>query len=295
MVLFPVVFQLVCVACKRSIKESTFKRDIFRHSKTCRQRQPGCAEANELVFECTHCKFLATDRRKATTHQASHFGDESYNLAQYPCAQCKRFFATQKALSSHTRQCKSNVVPSARDTPATEDVSAAQISLLVPKTSIDGSTSGPVGLVRDEVVDVAIPSTETARVSCQSNQCELSFDSVSSGSLGPDVDLYAMPIDADPNFDCDQWLKKLIPPKTTKKNQMHPKNNLASSKLTAREMQALYAKQPKKALDKLQFIPNISCKVDPIDLRHCLLLQLQSQNPPQLTSQLWHTCLGVNL
>ena len=111
---FPVTFPLICVACDRAIKESAFKRDVFRHSRICRQRDPGCREATELVFECIYCKLLTSDRRKATTHQGSHFGDPSVQVTTYPCPSCNSSFWTQKALSSHRRQCKVTLTPASK-------------------------------------------------------------------------------------------------------------------------------------------------------------------------------------
>ena len=102
---FPIAFFLVCIACDHSIEESTLKRDIFRHSKNCRQRNPGSAEKNVSVFECTFCKYLTGNRRHATTHQVTHCADPQYSLVKYSCSKCTRDFATQKALSSHLRQC----------------------------------------------------------------------------------------------------------------------------------------------------------------------------------------------
>ena len=61
--------------------------------------------------------------------------------------------------------------------------------------------------------------------------------------------------------------------------------------MSPRDLQALYIKQPKKAIDNIQFIPSIDCKVRSVDLRHGLLLQLEIQNPPSLKEQLWRPCL----
>ena len=51
-------------------------------------------------------ELLPSDRRKATTHRATHFGDEECQLLQNPGRHCNRVFATHKALSSHVRQCR---------------------------------------------------------------------------------------------------------------------------------------------------------------------------------------------
>ena len=211
--------------------------------------------------------------------QASHFGDKDYNLVKYPCGRCNRFFATQKALSSHTRQCK-EVVDKSGQVPAVHPL---------PCIEPGPSAHDPAG---EEVHAVEQAQTLEAQPIADNDedQSEITFVSVSSVSLTTDADFYRPPAGVDPNFACDPWLQKLIPPKTAKKSRQ-PKQNILSSKLSPRDLQALYVKQPKKAIDKLQFIPSIDCKVESVDLRHGLLLQLESQNPPPLKEQLWLPCL----
>ena len=328
---FPAVFPLVCQACQQCVKEAAFKRDIIRHSKVCRQRPVNSQPATDTVFECTHCGFRAADRRKATTHQASHFGDPQYALRKYSCNKCTRDFATQKALSSHINQCgqstkATNVrVPAvtgvprilhepAQSRPNTDEIVNAGPPCYEQRTSASRRPSfrehaGDVPSAnmlssltsREESAQPVAAEGESRGVTMRPTMPQefpvatevtnMSFDSVSTTMFFDDVcadfNEYNPPNGRNPLFDCDQWLLKLIPPRMRKK---HKPFNVVSPKMNERELQALYTKQPKRALDKLQFIPNIECKVDPVDLRHGLLLQLQSQNPTIVSEQLWYRC-----
>ena len=103
---FPVNFPIKCTACASGIRESSFKRDILRHQKFCKSLPPKCSSIKSVVFQCHVCGEESPDRRKATTHQATHFGDPKLKIPEYPCTNCNRKFGTQKALSSHVRCCK---------------------------------------------------------------------------------------------------------------------------------------------------------------------------------------------
>ena len=92
---------LLPTICDAVIKEASFKRDIIRHAK---KRHP--IDLDTVLFECKFCKEAFPDRRKATTHQATHIKDPLFEIETYPCSSCNRAFAMQKALSSHNRQCK---------------------------------------------------------------------------------------------------------------------------------------------------------------------------------------------
>ena len=61
--------------------------------------------------------------------------------------------------------------------------------------------------------------------------------------------------------------------------------------MTAAELQRLYRSDMKKALNKIHFIPEILCEVDPTDLRYGLLQQLgASETTPTVTQRLWLPC-----
>ena len=101
---YPPCFPLQCKPCQLQIKETSFKRDILRHSRTCRGL-PRKTTINDVLFAYEICHHQSADRRIANKYQALHFGDSQLELRNYPCTQCNRIFGTQKALSSHTRQC----------------------------------------------------------------------------------------------------------------------------------------------------------------------------------------------
>ena len=288
---FPVAFPLVCVPCERSINESTFKRDIFRHSKTCRQRQPGCAEADELVFECTHCRFLATDRRKATTHQASHFGDESYNLVQYPCRQCNRFFATQKALSSHQVRCPAAKQMQNPDTNTNVDNHNANTPPMLPPRSSshrEETHADPGSHVQDEPISPPRSSSLTG-----DNHTELGYSFVSINSLPDDErDIYPVAPPDNP-VEIDQVFATLIPAKPKAAKREAPKSTF---RITAADLQKLYTTNSKQAMAKIQMLPTINCEVDPVDLRFGLLQQLETKSIDMPQEQLWTRCKeGVDI
>ena len=102
---FPASVPVICCACNLQIKEASFKRDIIRRARLCKGRPLSTPAISQVLFECTYCKSIHSDWRKATTHQGSHSGDPNYQLEIYPCANCNRAFGTQKSLSSQARQC----------------------------------------------------------------------------------------------------------------------------------------------------------------------------------------------
>ena len=99
---YPVTFPVKCSRCEVQIQEYSFKRDIIRHCNKCHKG----ANERTFHFKCSYCPHLATDRRKATTHEATHFGQQGYEIKTYSCS-CNRSFATHKALASHKRTCQS--------------------------------------------------------------------------------------------------------------------------------------------------------------------------------------------
>ena len=267
---FPAVFPLVCQACQQYIKEAVFKRDIIRHSKICRQRPANAQLAKDTIFECTHCGFRAADRRKATTHQASHFEDPEYNLHTYPCSQCNKTFATQKALSSHSRQCK-NTLPRVQPNMNSASMTSQQLE------EVPAPEPTHLEPVRD--LDIDVPDIVE-----EDSFSEMSFVTI---DIYEDEDYQSMPTDLQ-TTDIDDWMGQLLPPKNkTKKTHQQP----ISSKLSALDLQKLYNKDMKKAINKIQFTPNISCEVDGVDLRYGLLTQLSTTNRVHDVEGLWSPCI----
>ena len=81
------------------VNESSYKRDSIRHC-TIRHSQP----ITDVNFKCFYRDNVSSDRRKANSDQATYLGTDSFTLPTYK-SDCNTCFATQKALSSHTRTC----------------------------------------------------------------------------------------------------------------------------------------------------------------------------------------------
>ena len=195
---FPATFPLECKPCQISIVETSFKRGILRHSKKCRQRPVNSAEAKDVVFESIYCGLWSKDRRKATTHQSVHFGDRSMIVKTYDCATCNNSFGTQKALSSHKRQCKQLARPG-----ATRSV-LPRVEEVVPQAT----TAQSNGLNVDEDHSLAVPETTTSVVVPVDDDdmaaANVSLRSVSSVSLDESVDPELLMDDMD-MIDCNDW------------------------------------------------------------------------------------------
>ena len=294
---FPADFPLVCTACERTIKESTFKRDIFRHSRNCRQREPGAAEANEVVFECVTCKFITSDRRKATTHQGSHFGDPSVRVQTYPCTSCNHSYGTQKALSSHMRQCKVRKREEGQQ-PRTPPSPSPQPAPPFPPAPL--SPPPPLEPLGDD--DPPAPVIEVV-----ADEDDGNLSNVSSIPLPEDLQDMELPVESYDNYEvhiddlkwqgeeCNEWINRLLPPKMKKQRNNNNNNNQSyatqSPKMSAMDLQKLYSKDMKSALQKIQFIPEINCEVDPIDLRFGLLQQLSAAEcQPNTPTSFWQPC-----
>ena len=282
---FPVAFPLICVACDRAIKESAFKRDVFRHSRVCRQRDPGCREANKLVFECIYCKFLTSDRRKATTHQGSHFGDPSVQVTTYPCPSCNSSFGTQKALSSHRRKCKVTLTLA----------SEARLSPPPASSSVPPAPPAPPLplLPIEETVAVAETADDLLSVSTVSSTPLAELDDTDAESVNHDS--YERH-ENDLNWqgeECDEWMNALLPPKEKMKRNTARRSHHQQSRMTAAELQKLYSKDMKAALKRIEFVPEIVCQVNKIDLRYGLLQQLSAPSnngASALTTRHWLPC-----
>ena len=294
---FPVAFPLVCLACDRSIKESAFKRDVFRHSKACRQRNPGSAEVNELVFECTFCKYLTPNRRQATTHQATHFGDPQYNLVKYSCSNCTRNFATQKALSSHLRQCGPTKALANNTSTANVGTRVMEADHHYHHHHHHHSPPHPIfeeaAQLEPQDCEQENPQTSGIPDSVVDPSANLSFDSVSSlalEDLPTTFDTYPSPVSVSPNFMCDNWINELVVPKQREQNRHNNVKPRLPSRMTPQDLQQLYSANMRKAFNRIQHIPDIECEVDACDLRHGLLLQLESRRPEPIEEKLWKPC-----
>ena len=113
---------------------------------------------------------------------------------------------------------------------------------------------------------------------------EMSFVTI---DIYEDEDYQSMSTDLQ-TTDIDDWMSQLLPPKNkTKKTHQQP----ISSKLSAMDLQKLYNKDMKKAINKIQFTPNISCEVDGVDLRYGLLTQLSTTNRVHDVEGLWSPCI----
>ena len=260
----PAVWPIRCEVCNQSIKESTYKRDIFRHSRKCRQRDAGAPVADELVFECSHCNYLTIDRRKATTHQATHFGEESFALPSFGC-ECNRKFATQKALSSHQVRCPKLKNRSPQPIPRENAVTESQ--------------------------DVVTPPASPTRMLEQTNDEQPLYvnlySPVSLTSLPDDTDEnYPMPA-PDSSANVNEIISALIPAKPKPVKRETPRSTF---RITAAALQKLYTTDPKRAIAKIQMLPTIKCEVDPVDLRFGLLQQLESKGIDIPQRLLWKTC-----
>ena len=235
---YPAVFPIRCEACNHLIKESTFKRDVFRHSRKCLQKNPGAPVADELVFECTHCNHRATDRRKATTHQATHFGEESFSLPSFPCF-CNRNFATQKALSSHQVRC-----PAAKQqcvsAPPREHMSTAR----TPRTSLQSTEQGnppPPNAIPDIMLPTLpvdfLPLFPSTRDDPREYRTELYYSFLSVNSL-PDGEYDAYPAPpSNSSVRIDEAFAALIPTKQKPPKRETPK---PTYRISAAALQKMY-------------------------------------------------------
>ena len=240
---FPATFPLECKSCQISIVETSFKRDFLRHSKKCRQRPVVSAEAKDVVFECVYCGLLSQDKRKATTHQGVHFGDPSMTVMTHDCATCNNSFGTQKALSSHKRQCKQS------------GAVRSQLSRRAAKSGRKCATGNHSAQQRPEcccvpemTTCVAVPVDDDEMAAA----ANVSLRSVSSVPLDESVDqeLYddytEMEDDLD-MVDSNDWMNGLLPPKTKKSSGDASENMKAQyerqqrfSKMSPADLQKLY-------------------------------------------------------
>ena len=227
------------------------------------------------------CGDVCDDKRKATTHQASHFQDPSYNLETFPCQHCNRVFATQKALSSHVRQCKNVATTTATAPPQ-----------LAPVVEVDERQEVVVDTAADDPPTAAAAAAEAVPDDLLFFDAMEDIDNVSFCTIDDVEDkTYSVRADDIELENCDDWMKKLLPPKSKPKKSQNWQAKF-SSKMSAMELQRFYSKDVKKALKRIEFTPDISCEVDSVDLRYGLLMQLSSskKNAAADVDGLWTPC-----
>ena len=228
----------------------------------------------------------------------------------YPCHHCNQVFATQKAASSHRRQCKSYraVPPSAEETteldePAFEEAvsGAPAIPSVVDEAHVSGNTPveptemlPPVPTITpDEIAEETEPAEQhddpDRRLTILANTVPVSmcYSPISDISLPEDDnDKYGLQTDTNANFDCNAWLQSLIPPKPkTKKTVCR-----ATQKMSPEDLQKLYSKSMRKALMKINFTPEIECRVPRTALFDQITEQFRSREV-KTPGTLWHPCL----
>ena len=306
---FPTVWPVLCEPCQLLFKDCSFKRDLKRHAVKCRGRPPN-STIDDVKFECKYCQHISDDRRKATTHQATHFGESCHTIVTYPCHQCNQVFATQKATSSHRRQCKS--IPAlpivTEETASTEPTDTAAS---VPFAVTDAAYTDPMTTVTlsgdtletplpeptfstDDLVEQVAPTEQ--HVSCDdvlinsedsATPINLCYSPFSNTSLPDDNnDVYGLLTHANENFDCNAWLQNLIPPKPKVRKPAHR----ISQRMSPEDLQKLYSKSMRKALMRINFTPEIECKVPREEIFDQMSEQLKSRNV-SAPANLWQPCL----
>ena len=162
------------------------------------------------------------DRRKATTHQATHFGEENYVLPSYLC-NCNRKFATQKALSSHQVRCPAakQLVQNADTNTNGDNHKANTPPILPPRSSShrEETHADPGSHVQDEPISSPRSSSLTG-----DNHTELGYSFVSINSL-PDNehDIYPVAPPGTP-VESDHAFATLIPAKPVAAKRKAPKS-----------------------------------------------------------------------
>ena len=323
---FPTSFPVICCACNLQIKEASFKRDIIRHARLCKGRPLSAPAISEVLFECTYCKSIHSDRRKATTHQGSHCGDPNYHLEIYPCANCNRAFGTQKALSSHARQCgvgKSKQLPKA--TNAISQDGGGRVKVYSPANAVvthegsktvsseptAGESEHTVSYLTNladlelEVQPVAIPVILSPPVAygvslpyeeiTQSPLPLLFQDPVPPiySSTESSFDQYQLPFDSGMADNIDAWLNALIPPKQKKPSKFNGSIPLVcsdSNTMSPADLQKLYSSKMRRALDVIQNLPEVNCGCEPTTLHEQLSNQFALVHLENTVEDLWPPC-----
>ena len=242
------------------------------------------------MFECNFCQHISEDRRKATTHQGSHFGESEYRIYTYPCNFCNRSFATQKALSSHMRQCKSNdqrrpLKPlglqneASNETPEPPSVTNEyEPPIITPSVN-----EPPLEEPNENVPPTIMPSEPneyeppTIMPSINVPPLENEYERT--------TDTYKMPENVSLIDNIDVWLDNLLPPK-----ERQPRKEAAfKAPSSAAELQKLYSRNMKRALDVIQEKLEVNCDIP----EHTLFEELSKQfapTPPISLGHLWQPC-----
>ena len=263
---FPVVFPIKC-ACEATVIEASFKRDIIRHQKNCK-RTTDNAQITEVLFRCQLCGTVSADRRKATTHQATHFGDPNLHFDDYPCPTCNRRFGTQKALLSHTRKfsTQGNIPPHSSILQAIENI----------RNEVDQERPNSNTTTEEPHCN---PTIEEA------SPLELTGDLSQSNSTG-ETSLSEYPLRSS-SFEPNQWLNDLLPPKLRKV----PNPEKPNIKMDRNTLQALYSKSSKKGMNAIHGSKQIECQVPAAQLEVQMSAQFQQKTMISGSFEIeWPTC-----
>ena len=185
----------------------------------------------------------------------------------------------QKALSSHARKCK-NV--------------ATGIAAAPPQLAAVVEVDERQEVVVDTATDDPPTAAEAAADDLPFFDAIEDIDNVSFCTIDDVEDeTYSVRPDDIEIKNCEDWMKKLLPPNSKPKKSQNWQAK-CSSKMSAMELQRLYSQDVKKALKRIEFRPGISCEVDSVDLRYGLLMQLSSskKNAAADVDGLWTPCCG---
>ena len=263
---FPTIWPLSCSDCDAVIKEASFKRDIIRHAK-----KRHSIDLDTVLFEYKFCKEAFPDRRKATTHQATHFKDPLFEIETYPCSSCNRAFAMQKALSRHNRQCKVARPIEQDGCSLSSSMRGSQPPVPSPPAPQFSDSEDPSSTNEDyERPDEVPPPPQITR----------SVDP-------PGIDQrYECRDKVDENFNADRWLESLIPAKSKTSRKQRPKQ----STLSEAEIQKLYCTNMKRAIDYIEGHQKILCRVNPDVLKSQMTVQLGSKPVIPPVPNTWRQC-----
>ncbi len=290
---FPLKWPINCAHCSVSIKEQSFKRDICRHV-----RLVHALENAEVLFKCEYCGNISADRRKAQTHQATHFGQPNLEIKTYSCPHCNRVFGTQKSASSHAAQCPENISRSTtiQNRPPFS-LQPSQISTIkdYSGTLTADSLSPPVAREvphTNECLDapgllvpplpVEPPGSLYSDLEPVSPSCQESL----SQTLRRFRDCSVVP-QAARAFDPDAWISALLPPKPKKQTVRRPKISNADDPSS---IQKLYSTSAKRAVQLILGKTQINCEVPSDNLFMQMSTQLTQDGSPYQSFALWNPC-----
>ena len=284
---FPTQWPITCEKCDNYyVKETSFKRDITRHAKLHSLVNP------DVHFSCQHCSETFTGRGKATTHQATHFGDPNYHLESYKCV-CKRLFATQKALSSHKLACKETpknydnvrggTIIQSKYPESHNRVTASSPTQIQKDTNACDSTSNQPAPTLGAQSSINLEETEEANTFLLSN----SNSTLQSGNES-NFDSYCCDCSgACAEQDIDAMVSEIMPVKATKKRVHYEKKTV----LSAKDLQALYSKSSKAAMEYIKGAKQVNCQVPASTLEMEMSKQFQKGAVPEAAHNIsWPKC-----